>query len=355
MTTTTNKSAYHTRRKPKPDTPTNPFDQAFAEAEIDSPCRAKLKAYQSNKQSHNDTLEMTFHTQEVLRSSKLEMKKEDETTSEVQNSMLLSMAELSTAQHNNDDEVDFAMSETVSTSVEQTEDDNDILNRAQDITLSNASEIIRNTCELEDVGGSERLSNGMSTEESVMVTTSNSMRPSNTSVDSLHLNLSCEHNGESKDECPTDEDDEEPRSKLPVAETPLDVDGPLPSKFHDIPQFSEVQQFLGRIPTFAEYMAYRLDKISMDLECRYPDLDKHIQQIISTLGNTLTYELFQRAALNVQSQAKQMYEGLFMVLRFGRQLFQNFPENASYFTTQWVNEYIIHQGGWVSYNAVSYR
>lgn len=147
----------------------------------------------------------------------------------------------------------------------------------------------------------------------------------------------------------TGEDEEEPKSKPPpVADTPLDVDGPLPTKFHDIPEFSEVRDFLGRIPTFAEYVAYRWRKISLGMECRYPELDKYFQQIISTLGGDLTYDLFHQAALRVQSQATRMCEGVFMVLRFGRHLFQSFPENASNFTTQWVNEYIIHQGGWVS-------
>ena len=130
------------------------------------------------------------------------------------------------------------------------------------------------------------------------------------------------------------------------------MDGPLPSKFHNLPHFAEVQQCLGRTPTFNEYMAYRLDKISMDLEWRYPDLGIQFQKIISTLGGNLTYELFHRAALNVQSLAKQKSEELFMVLRFGRQLFQTFPESAesaSNYTTQWVNEYVVDQGGWVSY------
>ena len=141
-----------------------------------------------------------------------------------------------------------------------------------------------------------------------------------------------------------------------VPESLLDIDEPLPSKFYNIPDFAEVQQHLGRIPTHAEYIGYKMHKISMDLEYQYPDLDIQFQEIISTLGDTLTYELFQKAALNIQSQGKRMYEGLFMVLRFGRQLFQDFPESASKFTNQWVNEYIVHQGGWVSYYyTVSYR
>ena len=187
----------------------------------------------------------------------------------------------------------------------------------------------------------------MATKQSV-VTVAPGNRPSKTSTHSLRLELSCNANDECQDVHCSDEDDEQPKSKPTVAETPLEIDGPLPSKFHGIPQFLEVQEFLGRIPTFPEYMAYRLDKIGMDLECRYPELDEQIQKVISTLGNTLTYEVFHKAASNIQSQAKQVYEGVFMVLRFGRQLFQNFPENASYYTTQWVNGYIVHQGGWVS-------
>ena len=221
--------------------------------------------------------------------------------------------------------------------------DNGVLNRAHNVMLTSTSEISRNKVEKGDDNLFVQCE--MTTEQSDVTVAPNN-RPSTASIDRLHLDVYC-----------SDEDDEQTRSKPILAETPLDIDGPLPSKFHNIPQFSEAQQFLGRIPTFQEYMAYRLDKISLDLECRYPELDKQFQQIITSLGNsnTLTYEVFQRAALNVHAQAKQVYEGVFMVLRFGRQLFQNFPENASYFTTQWVNDYIIHQGGWVSLCSISYR
>ena len=260
---------------------------------------------------------------------------------------MLATTELITTERTDDDEVDCVMSEIISSSIEQARimNDHDVLNRAHNIMLTSTSEM-RNA---EEMGDDNLFVQCEVTTEQSITTVAPSKRPSNISTDSLHLELSCDANCECKDACCSDEDDEQPRSKLTVAETPLDIDGPLPSKFHSIPQFSEAQQFLGRIPTFPEYMAYRLDKISMDLECRYPELDKQIQQIIGTLGNTLTYDVFQRAALNIHSQAKQMCEGVFMVLRFGRQLFQNFPENASNFTTLWVNEYIIHQGGWVSY------
>ena len=366
----------HIRSKPKLFIASNPFDKDFAEAEIDSPHRkaqktlqSHTKSLQSHAKSHNDTMEMTFSSQEVLQSSQSVVKEEEDdkafpqTTVVHQNAMVVSTTELTATHHSNgDDEVDFV---SVSTSVQQTsviDDDNDILNRAQNsISLSAASELIRNTSNVEDTCDSESLSNSfvhctMSTEQSTITDTpSNSMQPSSIS-NGLHLNLSCDHNSEDIGACSQFEDDEEPKHKPVVPDTPLDVDGPLPSKFHNIPQFAEVQQFLGRIPTVAEYMAYRLDKISMDLEYRYPDLDIQFQKIISTLGGDLTYELFQRAALNVQSQAKKMCEGLFMVLRFGRRLFQDFPESASNFTTQWVNEYIVHQGGWVSYYyTVSYR
>ena len=49
------------------------------------------------------------------------------------------------------------------------------------------------------------------------------------------------------------------------------------------------------------------------------------------------------------SRAEMMYDGLFMVVNFGRYLFQQFPEYASNFTTEWVDAYIIHEGGWVSF------
>ena len=355
-------AANHIRSKPKPIISSNPFDEAFAEAEIGSPHRRAQKTLQSHTKSHNDTMEMTFSSQEVLQSSQSVVKeKEDDKAfpqSAVvhQNAMLLLTTELTATHHSyGDDEVDFV---AVSTSVQQTsvtDDDNDILNRAQNsISFSAASELIRNTSNVEDTCDSESLSNSfvhctMSTEQSTITDApSNSMQPSSIS-NGLHLNLSCDHNSEDIGACSQFEDDEEPKHKPVVPDTPLDVDGPLPSRFHNIPQFAEVTQCLGRIPTAREYLAYRLEKISMDLEWQYPDLDIQFQEIIYTLGSTLTYELFQRAAFNVQSQAKQMYEGLFMVLRFGRQLFQAFPESASNFTTQWLNEYIVHKGGWVSY------
>ena len=98
----------------------------------------------------------------------------------------------------------------------------------------------------------------MSTEQSTISDApSNSMQPSSMSDGGLHLNLS-----------PQFEDDEEPMHKPVIPDTPLDVDGPLPSRFHNIPHFAEIQQLLGRIPTFTEYIAYRLEKISMDLDDR---------------------------------------------------------------------------------------
>lgn len=309
---------------------------AFSEVETDSKMRMP--------QSHNDTVHVTFRTEEFLQFSE---EKEDNTPVAYQDVML----PLETTQC--EDEVDCAMLEAANTTI-TTKNDNDVLNRAQNITCTSTSAVISKRFSASDLDN--ELSNSfvhseMRAQESA-ITSARSVRPSNTSVNSLHLDmLSCDGNYESTDaSSPASEDEDEPKSKPPVAaETPLDIDGPLPSKFHNIPQFTEVHELLGRIPTFAEYMAYRLDKISMDLEWRYPELDKHIQQIISTLGNNLTYELFHQAAMNIHSQAKQMYEGVFMVLRFGRQLFQSFPERASNFTTQWVNEYIIHQGGWVSF------
>ena len=349
-----NKATSHTRSKPILETPTNPFDQAFSTAEADSACHTSTTTHHTH--SHSDT-EITIR-KESLPSEEDEEERDDGTTSD--SITLLAATELITAEYTGDDEVDCVMmSDIFSGNIEQTsvvDDDNDVLNRAHNIMLTSTSEMTscsRNTVE-KDGDDNLFVQCEMTTEQSrSVVTVTPSNRPSNTSIDSLRLELSCNANDECKDVYYSDEDDEQPRSKPTVAETPLDIDGPLPSKFHGIPQFSEARQSLGRIPTFPEYMAYRLDKISLDLECRYPELDKQIQQIISSLGNTLTYEVFQRAALNVHSQAKQVYEGVFMVLRFGRQLFQNFPENASYFTTQWVNEYIIHQGGWVSLCSIS--
>lgn len=294
---------------------------------------------------------MMYRAQELLQSSQPEVMEEDDSkatpavVTPCQNTMLLlaTTEEVTTVEDGGDDEVDFAMLEATNISVQQTTItcDDDILNRAQKITLVGTSEILSRNAE----DGDANLSNGYlhfeATEESsVTFASSSGISASNSStVDNLHLELS---------QNDLHDDDEEPRSKPHVAETPLDVNRPLPTKYHDIPQFLEVQKDLGRTPTFSEYMAYRLDKISLDLECRYPELDKQFQQIISAFGNTLTYEVFQRAALSVQSQAERMYEGMFMVLRFGRQLFQNFPDSASSYTTRWVNEYIVHQGGWVS-------
>ena len=353
-------TTYRANNKPVLNTPHNPFDQAFAEAEIDSPhCRTR-KSLQTHTKSHYNGTKRTSRRQEALESSKSEVKEKEKADKEGRleaqednQNIMLSMTELSTStEHDNDgdDEVDSSTVEQPSV----TDDDKDILNRSQNITLSSVSEILKSTSVVEDARSNETSSSDLihcelATTESITVATSNGI-PGDTTVNGhdLHLDLSCDHNGDNTSE-DEGKDDEQPRSKVPVPETPLDVDGPLPSKFHNIPQFAEVHQFLGRIPTFAEYMAYRLDAISKDIECRYPDLDKHIQQIIGALGGTLTYELFHRAALNVQSHARQMYEGMFMVLRFGRQLFNNFPETASNFTTQWVNEYIVFQGGWVSF------
>lgn len=345
-----NKATSHTRSRPILDTPTNPFDAAFSMAEADT---TRHLSTTHHAQSHNDT-KITIRKESLP-------SEEDEEGDEVTTSgsiMLLAATELITTEHtdDDDDEVDCAMMSDISSSSIEQDDDNDVLNRAHNIMLT-SSEIItsRNTAEGDDDLFVQCEMSQMTTEQSV-VTVAPSNRPSNTSADSLRLELSRSVNDECQDVHCSDEDDEQPRSKPKVAETPLEIDGPLPSKYHSIPQFSEAQEFLGRIPTFPEYMAYRLEKISMDLECRYPELDKQIQQIIGSLGNTLTYEVFQRAALNVHSQARQMYEGVFMVLRLGRQLFQNFPENASYYTTQWVNEYVVHQGGWVSlYSQCSYR
>ena len=357
-------TTYRANSKPVLNTPHNPFDQAFAEAEIDSPhCRTR-KSLQTHTKSHYNGTKRTSR-QEALESSKSEVKKKEKAdsegslkTQEHNQNTVLSMTELSeSTEHDNDGGDDDGDHEVDSSTVEQasvTDDDKDILNRSQNITLSSVSEILKSTSVVEDACSSETSSSDLvhcelATTESITVATSNDI-PGDTTVNGhdLRLDLSCDHNGDNTSE-DEGKDDEQPRSKVPVPETPLDVDGPLPSKFHNIPQFAEVHQLLGRIPTFAEYMAYRLDAIGKDIECRYPDLDKHIQQIIGALGGTLTYELFQRAALNVQSHARKMYEGMFMVLRFGRQLFNNFPENASNFTTQWVNEYIVFQGGWVSF------
>ena len=321
--------------KPKLDTSTNPFDLAFSKS--DSACRTKMTVLQS----HNNTLNMALRSEGLSQSSPSVEEEDDEATPVVQMSYQDAVLLSATTQH----EEDCITLEAASTTVTN----NDVLNNAQNITCTSTSVMISKSYSASDLDND--LSNDfVHSEIRTEKSTISSARCSDTSVGGLHLDmLSCD-NYDSTDaaSCPTSEDEDEPRSKPPVAETPLDVDGPLPSKFHNIPQFSEAREFLGRIPTFAEYMAYRVDKISMDLESRYPELEKHIQQIISTLGNTLTYELFHKAAMNVHSQATQVYEGIFMVLRFGKQLFQNFPENASNFTTQWVNEYIIHQGGWVS-------
>ena len=345
-------ATYRENSKPVLNIPQNPFDQAFAEAEIDSPHRTR-KSLQTHPKSNNVATKTTFRRQEVLESEVKE--KDDEGTTQMQghnqNTMLQSMAELPTTKHDNNDDG----GDEVDCFVEQADviddGDKDILNRSQNIILSSVSEIItlEGSCS-SDTSPSDFVHCEMAATKSITVATSNSIQPDNTLVNGhgLHLNLSCDQTDGEKWPQDKGEDDEQPRSKLPVPETPLDIDGPLPSKFHNIPHFAEVQKGLGRIPTFAEYMAYRLDAIGEDLEFRYPELDKHIQQIIGALGGTLTYELFQRAALNIQSQARQMYEGMFMVLRFGRQLFHNFPEAASNFTTQWVNEYIVYQGGWVS-------
>ena len=363
-------TTYRANSKPVLNTPHNPFDQAFAEAEIDSPHRRTRKSLQTHTKSHYNGTKRTSRRQGALESSKLEVKEKEKADNEGRlkaqednQNTTLSMTGLSTStEHDNDgndddDDDDDGGHEVDSSTVEQasvTDDDKDILNRSQNITLSSVSETPMSTSVVEDACSSETSSSDLihyelATTESITVATSNGI-PGDTTVNGhdLHLDLSCDHNGDNTSE-DEGKDDEQPRSKVPVPETPLDVDGPLPSKFHNIPQFAEVHKFLGRIPTFAEYMAYRLDAISKDIEYRYPDLDKHIQQIIGALGGTLTYELFQRAALNVQSHARQMYEGMFMVLRFGRQLFNNFPETASNFTTQWVNEYIVFQGGWVSF------
>ena len=314
------------------DTPTNPFDLAFSTAEADA------VHHTSTTTKHTQSQEDTKIT---IRKESLPSEEDEE--GDGGSITLLAATELITTEHTDDDEVDCDMMSDI---IKQNDD---VVNRAHDILLTSSctSEVTtsRNTAE-----GDDDLFVQCEVTQSV-VTVAPSNRPSNISTDSLHLELSSNANDECRDvHCSDkdDEDDEQPRSKPVVPETPLEIDGPLPTKFHSIPEFSEVQELLGRIPTFPEYMAYRLDKIGMDLEYRYPDLDKQIQQIISSLGNTLTYEVFHRAALNIQSQAKQMCEGVFMVLRFGRQLFQNFPENASYYTTQWVNEYIVYQGGWVS-------
>jgi len=174
------------------------------------------------------------------------------------------------------------------------------------------------------------------------------------SAGSLHLDLSTEQ-GSTSDASnfsnEEDYDDDNEVKKKPnhkVAETPVEVDGPLPCRFHNLPQFPEIAKELGHIPSFAEYFSYRLNKITVDLESRYPDLDKCYEQLISGFQGVLTYELFHQAAMKVQSQANMMYDGVFMVLNFGRYLFKQFPEYASNYTTKWVDNYIIHEGGWVS-------
>ena len=328
------------------DSPTNPFDVAFSAVEIDTPGLGSVTTLHHHTQSHSNEA-ITIGNESLA-----EDDKDDITSPSSQSITFIASTEVMTT---STDEVDCFMPDVVSTSTEQTSTvdlNNDVLIGAHGMITSSSEVSSRNT-----MAGLEYSSFSLSsgfiqsdlvTEEPVTTAaaSSNSVRPSNSSINGLHLELSYGASRECSDA--SDEDDEQPKSKPMVAETPLDVDGPLPSKFHGIPDFSEVQQFFGRIPTFTEYMTYRLDKISVDLECRYPELDKHFQQVIGTLGNTLTYEVFHRAALNIHSQAKQMCEGVFMVLRFGRQLFENFPDNASSFTTQWVNEYIIHQGGWVS-------
>ena len=338
--------------KPILDKPNNPFDVAFSAAEIDSAGHSSFTTLHHHTQSRSD---------EAITIRKESLAEDDVISVPSQSITLLAATEIITASA---DEVDCFMPDIVSTGTEQTSSvdlNNGVLIGAHSLITSASEVSSRNT-----TGGLEYssiiLSNGFiqsdsATEEPVATTAapSNSVRSSKTSVNGLHLELSCGDNGVCSSDT-LDEDDEQPKSKPVVAETPLDVDGPLPSKFHGIPDFSEVQQFFGRIPTFTEYMTYRLDKISKDLEFRYPELDEHFQKIIGTLGNTLTYDVFQKVALNIHSQARQMCEGVFMVISFGRQLFENFPDNASSFTTQWVNEYIINQGGWVShYYTVSYR
>ena len=331
--------------KPVLKIPQNPFDQAFAKAEIDSPHRTTRKSYQTNTKSYNVATKGTFRQKEVLESEVRE-KVDNEATAEMQehnqNTMLQSMAEPPTDDGDSGAEVEFGIIKQASV----TDDDKDILNGAQKITLSSVTEIMASS----ETSPSGFVHYEVAATESITVATSNGIQPDDTLVNGhgLHLDLSCDQNG--GEDCPQDEgkDDEQPKSKLPVAETPLDFDRPLPTKYHNFPHFAEVQELLGRIPTFPEYMAYRLNTISKDIESRYPELDKHIQQIISAIGSTLTYDLFQKAALKVQSQAKKMCDGMFMVLQFGRQLFHDFPEAASNFTTQWVNEYIVYQGGWVS-------
>lgn len=186
--------------------------------------------------------------------------------------------------------------------------------------------------------------------------TSTSKISSKLSTGSLHLDLSTEQGSTSdasnfsNEEEDDDNDDSEVKKKPKhlVAETPVEVDGPLPCRFHNIPQFSEIAKELGHVPSLAEYFTYRLDKITVDLESRYPNLDKCYQQLISGFQGALSYEVFHQAAMRVQSQADMMYDGVFMVLNFGRYLFKQFPDYASNYTTQWVDDYIVHQGGWVS-------
>ena len=180
-------------------------------------------------------------------------------------------------------------------------------------------------------------------------------KTSKLSTGSFHLDLTYEHGSASDvSNFSNDEEDNEDDCEVKkkpnhlVADTPVEVDGPLPCRFRNIPFYSEIEKELGHIPTFAEYFSYRLDKITVDLEYRYPDLDKCYQQVISGFRGALTYEVFHQAAMRVQSRAEMMYDGVFIVLNFGKYLFQQFPEYASNYTTQWVDDYIIHQGGWVS-------
>ena len=182
-----------------------------------------------------------------------------------------------------------------------------------------------------------------------IVTSSTTSRKPSTG--SLHLDLSTEQGSTSNFSNEEEDDDDSEVKKKPkhlVTETPVEVDGPLPCRFHNIPQFSEIAKELGRVPSLAEYFTYRLDKITVDLESRYPNLDECYQQLISGFQGALSYEVFHRAAMKVQSQAEMMYDGVFMVLNFGRYLFKQFPDYASNYTTQWVDDYIVHQGGWVS-------